>query len=43
MKAELLSQKRVMARGAILSAMTCRLCGSGFQPRSSRQDAAPTV
>jgi len=32
-----------MARRAILAAMKYRLCGSGFQPRSSRQDAAPTV
>jgi len=32
-----------MARCAILPAMKCRPCGSGFQPRSSRQDAAPTV
>jgi len=31
-----------MARCAILLVMKCRPCGSGFQPRSSRQDAAPT-
>ena len=36
------AKKRVATRGAVLSAMKCRPCGSGFQPRSSRQDAAPT-
>jgi hypothetical protein len=37
-----ITQKQVVVRCAILSAMKCRPCGSGFQPRSSRQDAAPT-
>jgi TatD DNase family protein len=36
------AKKRVMTRGTVMSAMECRPCGSGFQPRSSRQDAAPT-
>jgi len=31
-----------MAQRAILLVMMCRPCGSGLQPRSSRQDAAPT-
>jgi hypothetical protein len=31
-----------MARGANLSVVKYRSCGSGFQPRSLRQDAAPT-
>jgi hypothetical protein len=31
-----------MACDAMLPEMKCRPCGSGFQPRSARQDAAPT-